>query len=153
MSALDRLAETLDPAHWKRGESRDDSLCIEVDRSRLKECLTALREACGFEVSTFITAIDRFPAAPRFEICYQLLSLEHNERVRVTALVGEEDPNVPTVVDLWPGAAFFERECFDMFGIVFEGHPDLRRILLPDDWTGHPLLKSYAVDTPYPPYR
>jgi NADH-quinone oxidoreductase subunit C len=59
----------------------------------------------------------------------------------------------PSIVAVYRGANWMERECFDMFGVVFEGHPDLRRILLGDDWVGHPLLKSYAVDTPYPPYR
>jgi NADH-quinone oxidoreductase subunit C len=59
----------------------------------------------------------------------------------------------PSLVSVWRGANWMERECYDMFGIVFDGHPDLRRILLPQDWEGHPLLKSYAVDTPHPPYR
>ena len=143
MSALERLGEALDPAHWKEGAGRDDSLCVEVDRSRLKECLTALRDSCGFETNTFVTAIDHSPARPRFEVCYQLLSLEHNDRIRVSTRVGEEDATLPTVVDLWPGAAYAERECFDMFGIVFQGHTGLKRLMMPDGFTHHPLRKDF----------
>ena len=70
-----------------------------------------------------------------------------------TRLAGGRSATCPSLVSVYRGADWMERECFDMFGIRFDGHPDLRRILLPDDWEGHPLLKSYAVDTPYPPYR
>ena len=88
----------------------------------------------------------------RFELVHMLLSLAHQDRVRVHTPLAEGE-SAPTCTDLWAGAAYMERECYDMFGIRFDGHPDLRRILLEEGWEGHPLLKSYAVDTPHPPYR
>jgi NADH-quinone oxidoreductase subunit C len=86
-------------------------------------------------------------------VVVNLIDLQQARRLRVRVQVPGDDPVVPSLFELWPGSEAMEREAFDMFGIRFDGHPDLRRILLGDDWVGHPLLKSYAVDTPYPPYR
>lgn len=84
----------------------------------------------------------------RFEVIYNLYSLKHRHRLRIKALVPEEDPSIDTVTEIWKGADWHERETYDMFGIVFIGHPDLRRILLPEDWEGFPLRKDYPVTGP-----
>ncbi|MCZ6598199.1 MAG: NADH-quinone oxidoreductase subunit C [Planctomycetota bacterium] len=124
-------------------EPRDGMPCIELDRSALREALERLRDRAGFESMTFVTAIDRMPAEPRFEVCHQLWSLSHSDRVRVKTRVPEHDPSVPSCVDLWPGAAFMERECFDMFGVRFDGHPGLKRLLMPEEYGHHPLRKDF----------
>ena len=93
-----------------------------------------------------LTAVDYLRVRRvRFEVVVSLLSLEHNIRLRLRVPVPADDPTVPSLVPVYPGANFFEREVFDLFGIIFEGHPDLTRILLPDDWVGHPLRKDFAV--------
>jgi NADH-quinone oxidoreductase subunit C len=93
-----------------------------------------------------ITAVDRFPLEPRFEVNYQLLSLDRRERLRLKVRVPGGDAVVPSVTSIWPTANWHERESFDLMGIRFEGHPDLSRILMPDDWEGHPLRKDYPVE-------
>jgi len=90
------------------------------------------------------TAVDYPKRGKRFEIIYQLYSFKLNQRLRLKVLVGDGEP-VPSVVGVWPGANWLEREVFDMFGVVYEGHPDLKRILLPEDWQGHPLRKEYDI--------
>lgn len=84
----------------------------------------------------------------RFEVVYNLFSIKHRHRIRVKALLQEKDPNVDSVVSIWAGANWHEREACDMYGIVFNGHPDLRRILMPDDWEGYPLRKDYPLKGP-----
>ena len=93
-----------------------------------------------------ITAVDRFPIEPRFELNYHLLSIERRERLRLKIRVQGKDPVVPSVTPVWPTANWHEREAFDLFGERFEGHPDLQRILMPDDWEGYPLRKDYPVE-------
>ena len=93
-----------------------------------------------------ITVVDRFPIEPRFELNYHLLSIERRERLRLKIRVQGKDPVVPSVTAVWPTANWHEREAFDLFGVRFEGHPDLQRILMPDDWEGYPLRKDYPVE-------
>ena len=90
-------------------------------------------------------ACDYLPDAPRLGIHYLLLSMERTDRLNVKTRVGIEEPRVPSVVDLYPTADFHEREAYDMFGIVFDGHPDLRRILMPEDYTGHPQRRDFPM--------
>jgi NADH-quinone oxidoreductase subunit C len=85
---------------------------------------------------------------PRFEVIYQLYSMRRRHRIRVKAQVPGDNPTIDTVTSVWAGAHWHERECFDMFGIVFRGHPDLRRILMPEDWEGFPLRKEYPLKGP-----
>jgi len=92
------------------------------------------------------TCVDRYPAEPRFELNYHLVSIPRREKVRLRVWVGGSDPVVDSLVPVWPGANWLEREIFDLFGIRFAGHPDLRRILLPDDWEGHPLRRDFPVE-------
>jgi NADH-quinone oxidoreductase subunit C len=93
-----------------------------------------------------IAGLDRFPIEPRFELNYQLLSLKRRERVRLQVRVPGADPVAESVTPVWPGANWPEREVFDLLGVRFAGHPDLRRILMPDDWEGYPLRKDYPVE-------
>ena len=84
----------------------------------------------------------------RFEVVYNLFSIKHRHRILIKALIQEKDPNVDSIVEIWAGANWHEREACDMYGIVFNGHPDLRRILMPDDWEGYPLRKDYPLKGP-----
>jgi NADH-quinone oxidoreductase subunit C len=121
----------------------DEMPCVEVAREALHDVLGRLRDRAGFASPTFITAVDLFPEEPRFQVVHQLLSVPHGDRVRVWTRVRGDDAVVPSCVDLWPGAAYAERECFDMFGIRFEGHENLRRLLMPEGYGHHPLRKDF----------
>jgi NADH-quinone oxidoreductase subunit C len=118
------------------------------------ELMSALKDD-GFEVCIDVCGVDYLThssrdlpagvAAERFEVVVNLLSHRDRRRIRVRVQVPETDPVVPTLFDLWPGTEAMEREAYDMFGIRFDGHPDPTRILMPEDWEGHPLRKDYAV--------
>jgi NADH-quinone oxidoreductase subunit C len=103
--------------------------------------------ALKFAMLADLTAVDWLPTdrEPRFQVVYHLLSLEHNRRLRLKIDVAEDDATAPSVTDIWPTANFFEREVYDLFGIRFAGHPDLRRILMPDDWLTYPLRKDVPL--------
>ena len=100
--------------------------------------------ALRFNAIIDVTAADYLPRSPRFELVYHLLSVPNRQRLRLKVRV-DAGAYVPTVQGVWPGAAWPEREVWDMFGIVFDGHPDLRRLLMPEDWEGHPARKDYPV--------
>lgn len=102
--------------------------------------------AAGYNFFEDMTAVDWSPASPRFQLSYHLLSHAFKERIRLRVLLDESDPRIDSITAVWPGANYYEREVFDLFGIHFAGHPDLRRIMLPDDWQGHPLRKDYPVE-------
>jgi NADH-quinone oxidoreductase subunit C len=106
----------------------------------------ATEPALRFSFLSDITTVDRFPIEPRFELNYQLLSLDRKERLRLCVLLSGSDATVSSVTPVWPTANWHERENFDLFGIRFHGHPDLTRILMPDDWEGYPLRKDYPVE-------
>lgn len=89
----------------------------------------------------------------RFEVVYNLYSLKYRHMIRLKALIPEDDPSIDSVVSIWSGANWHERETYDMFGIVFKGHPDMRRILMPADWEGHPLRKDYPLKGPETEYK
>jgi len=93
-----------------------------------------------------MTAVDWFPSEPRFQLSYHILSHKYKERIRLRTMLSAEDPAVDSITSVWPGANYYEREVFDLFGVRFEGHPNLRRILMPEDWVGHPLRKDYPVE-------
>lgn len=99
-----------------------------------------------FNLLTDATCVDRYPLEPRFEVNYHLVSIPRSDRLRLQVRLSASDPVVDSLVSVWPGANWLEREIFDLMGIRFEGHPDLRRILMPDDWEGHPLRKDYPVE-------
>lgn len=111
---------------------------------RISEYL-ATDPALLFSFLSDISSVDRFPLEPRFEVNYHLLSLEKQVRLRLKVRLPGRDPAVHSVTPVWPTANWHERETFDLFGIRFDGHPDLRRILMPDEWEGYPLRKDYPV--------
>ena len=115
-----------------------------VGREQLREISRYCRDDEKFDMLADLTAVDWPKREKRFDVILNLYSFPKNERLRLKAHSGEDEP-VPSVVDIWPTANWLERECYDMFGIVFEGHPDLKRILLPDEWQGYPLRKDYDI--------
>ncbi len=115
-----------------------------LDAAKNVDICSCLKQEEQFNMLADLTAVD-YPQRPkRFEVIYQLYSFPRNERLRVKTQVGENE-TVRSVTTVWPGANWLEREVYDMFGIRFEGHPDLRRILLPEDWEGHPLRKDWSI--------
>ncbi len=126
-----------------------DNLRLFVPPARLVELLGALKDSCGFAMLAELGGTDYlgYPgrSRSRFEVHYVLRNLETNGRLVVKAGVDDPDPSLPSVVGLWPGADWMEREVYDMFGIAFAGHPDLRRILMPEEFTAFPLRKDYPL--------
>ncbi|HSJ28277.1 MAG TPA: NADH-quinone oxidoreductase subunit C [Acidimicrobiia bacterium] len=136
------LIEPFDDAVWELSAGQD---IVRIAPDRFAEFGTAARQA-GFEVCVDVTAVDWFrQRRPRFDVVANLLSHRHVLRLRVIAGVDGDEPHIPSLTPIWPGANFAERETYDMYGIVFDGHPDLTRILMPDDWVGFPLRKDFAV--------
>jgi len=131
-----------------------DQPTIVVPVSHLVAVATALRDApeLRFPLLVDIVGVDFLPRQPRFELNYHLVSPDRDQplRLRVKVRVSGDDPHVPTVTAVWPGAGFLEREVWDLLGVTFDGHPDLRRLLTPDDWEGHPLRKDYPVQVKIP---
>jgi NADH-quinone oxidoreductase subunit C len=125
-----------------------DEMTIVIDRGALREACSLLKNdpACPFNFLSDITCVDWYPAEPRFEVIYHLLSIPRKERVRLKVPLDASSPVLDSLTPLWPGADYFEREVFDLFGVRFAGHPNLRRILMPEDWEGHPLRKDYPVE-------
>jgi NADH-quinone oxidoreductase subunit C len=125
-----------------------DELTVYVDRANLREACAILRDdpGCDFNYLSDVTCVDWYPAEPRFEVVYHLLSIPKKERIRLKVRLDSGSPVVESLTPLWPGANYFEREVFDLFGIRFTGHPYLRRLLMPEDWEGHPLRKDYPVE-------
>ncbi|MBI2827776.1 MAG: NADH-quinone oxidoreductase subunit C [Acidobacteria bacterium] len=123
-----------------------DFATIYVPPDRLVATCTALRDipSLRFNVLVEVTAADYFPRDPRFEVVYHLLSIPNRVRLRLKVRATEKG-TVPTIQRVWPAAGWLEREVWDMFGVVFDGHPDLRRLLMPEDWEGHPQRKDYPV--------
>jgi len=129
-------------ARFERGKAT-----LDVDPPRVHDVIAYLRdedeEPYGFLAS--LHGCDYLPEEPRLGVHYQLLSMERRDRLGVRARVTVEEPTVPTVTDLFPGADFQEREVYDFFGVVFDGHPDLRRILMPEDYVGHPQRRDFPM--------
>jgi NADH-quinone oxidoreductase subunit C len=123
-------------------------LTVVLAREHLQRAAEYLRAQAGlqFDFLSDISAVDRFPIEPRFEVNYHLLSISLHQTLRLRVWVSGKDPVISTVIPVWPTANWHEREIFDLFGIRFEGHPDLHRILMPDDWEGYPLRKDYPVE-------
>src|SRR4051812_10769543 len=145
---LRALAAALGEGGFTRAAFRDN-LRIYVTPDRLIDALKTLKTTCGFAMLAELGGTDylKYPGrtGPRFEVHYVLLNLETSERIVVKAGVDDPDPTLPSAVPLWEGANWMEREVFDMFGIRFAGHPDLRRILMPEEFTSYPLRKDYPL--------
>ncbi len=125
-----------------------EEMSIYVVRSQIREACALLRDdaQCPFNYISDVTCVDWYPNEPRFEVIYHLLSIAKKERVRLKVRLEGDNPSLESVTSVWPGADFFEREVFDLFGIRFAAHPYLRRIQMPEDWEGHPLRKDYPVE-------
>ena len=133
----------VEDAQLDRGE-----LTLTLERSALREACAILQSdpAARFTFLSDLTCVDWHPREPRFEVVYHLLSIPRKERVRLKVRLAGDDPNLESVTSVWPAANFFEREVFDLFGVRFSGHPYLRRLMMPEDWEGHPLRKDYPVE-------
>jgi NADH-quinone oxidoreductase subunit C len=115
-----------------------------IDPSQIKPVLAHL-QGKGYTFLASLHGVDYYPHEPRLGVLYELLDMNRVERISVKARVSTEDPQIDSVVELFPGAEFPEREAYDMFGVVFNGHPDLRRILMPEDYEGHPQRRDFPV--------
>ena len=122
-----------------------DELTLTIAAEEIRAaCLTV--RAAGYNFFEDLTAVDWFPASPRFQLSYHILSHAFKERIRLRVVLEDASPAVESIVPVWAGANYYEREVFDLFGIRFEEHPNLRRIMMPDEWVGHPLRKDYPVE-------
>ena len=120
-------------------------LTMEVAPANLLEALRRSKQVLKCEQLTSVTGVDRYPSEPRFEIVYHLHSFAGKLRFRIKARVGGATPEIESACAVYQSANWYERETFDLFGVRFLNHPDLRRIMMPDDWTGHPLRKDYPI--------
>ena len=125
-----------------------DQLIIWVDRIALRDaCLTLKNDPqLQYNALADVTCLDWYPREPRFEVVYQLFSTSNKKYVRLKVRLPGADANIDSLTPIWPGANFFEREVFDLFGVRFDQHPNLTRIMMPEDWEGHPLRKDYPVE-------
>lgn len=121
---------------------------IQIDPAKIARACEFLRVERAYQVLLDVTATDSYPLEPRFQIVYELLNVNTHQFLRLKAAVHSDDPRIDTVQTVWPSAGWHEREVFDLFGVLFEGHTDLRRILMPDNWEGHPLRKDYPTEGP-----
>jgi NADH-quinone oxidoreductase subunit C len=144
---LNRMRERFGADGFKTSEFRDNKRIL-VARTKLFEMMQVLKEQCSFDMLAEMTAVDylRYPdARDRFGVIYCLLNTQTGVRIFVKTHVNEPDLTVPSVYSLWKGADWLEREVFDMYGIEFDGHPDLRRILMPEEFAAFPLRKDYPL--------
>jgi NADH-quinone oxidoreductase subunit C len=156
IAALDRakalLGELVTASHSYRG---DDTLVVKAES--VLDVMRQLRNDLGMNFLVDLTAVDYLGRDPRFEVVYHLRSFSTGERLRVKAPLAEPDdgsyPILDSIVSLWPGANWFEREVWDLYGIKFRGHPDLRRILMYEEFVGHPLRKDYPKERRQPLVR
>jgi NADH-quinone oxidoreductase subunit C len=123
-----------------------DELSIYIARENIRDACAHLKAQGLSDFMSDLTCADFYPREPRFEMAYHMLSIKRKERVRLKVKLSGDDPVIESITSVWPSANFFEREVFDLFGIRFLGHPYLRRIMLPEDWEGHPLRKDYPVE-------
>jgi len=151
---IELLEEAVPGAALEAVASLDLQTTLCVPAERVVEVARALRERpeLRFALLADLTAVDYWPREPRFEVTYILVSIEHHMRLRMRVRLPGADPHVATLTGLWPAANWLEREVWDMFGIGFDGHPDLRRLLMPEDWEGFPLRKDFPVQIRRPAY-
>ncbi len=133
-------ADALTDARWDHSEMN-----LTIAREAIVGAGKALQVA-GYNFLEDVTAVDWYPATPRFQVSYHIVSHQLKERVRLRVLLDESSPEVDSITAVWPSANYYEREVFDLFGVRFGGHPNLRRIMMPEEWSGHPLRKDYPVE-------
>jgi len=138
--ALNALADLTTAAKYDRSE-----LTITVARENIIAACEAAKTA-GYNFLEDVTAVDWYPSEPRFQISYSILSFSLKRRIRLVVRLDSDSASLDSITSVWPSANFYEREVFDLFGVNFGGHPNLRRIMMPEDWNGHPLRKDYPVE-------
>jgi NADH-quinone oxidoreductase subunit C len=154
-AAVEKVREKFPQAVIETVEFRGEQTIVLTTEQLVAVC-AYLQKNLQYTFLSTITAVDWDERVPRYDVVYHLLSIPKRSELRLKVRIGErreEHPSVPTVISVWPGANWYEREVYDMFGITFAGHPDLRRILMPEDWTTHPLRKDYPLtgfDLPEP---
>ena len=136
--------EAFDPAAIVGGNLNHGEVTLFVDAARIAPVCRFLKDQQEYIRLATVTALDHYPMEPRFEVVYHLHSLARNHYLRLKCAVAE-GATIDTVTSVWRGANWYERETFDLFGIVFAGHPNLTRILMPEDWQGHPLRKDFPT--------
>jgi len=148
------LQQEVPDARFEAAPTVDLHTTIYASRDHLLAVARVLRDHADLRYAFLaeITAVDILPAAPRFELVYVLVSIAHKQRLRLKVRVAGDDAHVGTLSGLWPAANWLEREVWDMFGIAFDGHPDPRRLLMPEDWEGFPLRKDYPVQIRQTPH-
>lgn len=148
----ERVNAGLGSCAFEELDNVDGILTLRCEMGAAHDLMRALESECGFELCTLVTAVDNdevtYPVAARFDLIWQFQSVAHKDRVRVRAWLAADEPGeagyaAPTITDIWPGAAYNERECFDMFGIDFTGHEGLKRILMPEAYDHFPLRKEF----------
>jgi NADH-quinone oxidoreductase subunit C len=141
------LREGVPAARLESAASQDLQTTFYVSRDELPAVARVLRADADFRFDFLaeLTAVDFWPREPRFEVVYILVSIERRARLRLKVRLRGDDAHVGTVSGIWPAANWLEREVWDLFGIAFDGHPDPRRLLMPEDWEGYPLRKDYPV--------
>ena len=132
--------EAVVDARYDRGE-----LSLLIQAHRILPVSEFLKVRRGYRFLSDVTAVDWYPAEPRFVVVYNLYCHDRKQRLRLKSRISGDRPEIASVVPVWGTANWYEREVFDMFGIRFQGHPNLQRILMPEDWQGHPLRKDYPV--------
>jgi NADH-quinone oxidoreductase subunit C len=140
--------EAFDSDAVRGGKYDRGELTLDIEPAKVESVCGFLKYDQKFVRLSSVTAVDRFPAEPRFEVVYHLHSIERNDRVRLKCRIPGSEPRIASMTTVWRSANWYEREVFDLFGIRFSGHPDLTRILLPEDWEGHPLRKDYPITGP-----
>jgi NADH-quinone oxidoreductase subunit C len=140
MALQSALPDALLDAKFDRGE-----LTLKIARDNIRAAATLVKKA-GYNFLEDVTCVDYYPVEPRFQVIYHILSHSLKARVRLAVPVESMDPEIDSITPVWPSADFYEREVFDLFGIRFAGHPNLRRIMMPDEWEGNPLRKDYPVE-------
>ena len=147
------LQEDLPGVEIEVARTSDAQATIYVSREALPGVACALRERTrlAFDFLAELTAVDYWPREPRFEVVYVVVSIAHRSRLRVKVRLHGDAASLATVTGIWPAANWLEREVWDLFGIAFDGHPDPRRLLMPEDWEGYPLRKDYPVQIKFAP--
>ena len=138
--AVGAIQHLLLDAKWDRKE-----LTLTVAPENIRAAAQAAKDV-GYNFFEDVTAVDWYPAEPRFQVAYSILSMSLKQRIRINARLSGDDPRIDSITSIWPSANFYEREVFDLYGIHFAGHPRLTRIMMPDNWNGHPLRKDYPVE-------
>ncbi len=138
--AIQGLGDLITDAKWDRQE-----LTLTIAPETVVAAMNAAKTA-GFNFMEDVTCVDWYPSEPRFQVTYSLLSHRYKQRIRIIARLGSDHPVIDSITGVWPAANFYEREVFDLFGVAFHRHPNLTRIMMPDNWKGHPLRKDYPVE-------